>query len=180
MKTRATSTAVNFSWLIRRDLPDVLRIEDAVFPHPWDEAAFLECLRHRNCIGLLARDVSGEAVGYMVYEMHKTRLVLLTLAVAPGRQREGVGRALMKRLLVKLHPDRRTSISARVRERNLPAQLFLRSLGFRCVSIDRDGYAAEWGTDEAAYLFRYAIDAEPATLANRIAHYFVDEPHGRS
>jgi ribosomal-protein-alanine N-acetyltransferase len=39
-------------WMIRRDLPEVLRIENAAFPFPWSESDFLRCLRQRNTIGM--------------------------------------------------------------------------------------------------------------------------------
>jgi len=36
-------------WLIRRDMTEVLEIENASFEYTWNEEDFLHCLRQRNC-----------------------------------------------------------------------------------------------------------------------------------
>lgn len=54
-----------------------------------------------------------------------------------------------------------------MRERNLPAQLFFRSLGYRAISVLKDFYE---DTTEDAYLMQYlAADAVPAALPRRMA-----------
>lgn len=69
MKTQ-TAMKILTRWMIRRDLQTVLDIDRDSFWEPWGEDAFLEKLRQRNCIGMVA--VQGEKiVGFMVYELHK-------------------------------------------------------------------------------------------------------------
>ena len=64
--------------MIRRDMPEVLDIEHASFEFPWSEEDFIRCLRQRNCIGMVAEH--GErVVGFMIYELHKTKLHILEL-----------------------------------------------------------------------------------------------------
>jgi len=58
----------------------------------------------------------------------------------------------MGKLIGKLTPERRNRIVLEVRETNLPAQLFFRSLGFRAISVLKDFYQ---DTTEDAYLMHY-------------------------
>lgn len=47
-------TKVNIRWMIRRDLPEVFRVEQESFDYPWSEDDFLRCMRQRNCIGMVS------------------------------------------------------------------------------------------------------------------------------
>ena len=141
-------------WLIRRDMREILEIEKRSFDHPWTEEEFLCCLRQRNCIGMVYESSRYDIHGYMIYELHKDRLKILNLAVAPEVRRTGIGRAMVTRLIDKLSQQRRTSIECEVSERNLPAQLFLQAAGFRAEEILRTHYDL-WL--DGAYLFRFTI-----------------------
>jgi [ribosomal protein S18]-alanine N-acetyltransferase len=158
---------VHIRWMIRRDMPEVLAIESACFEFPWSEDDFIRCLRQRNCIGMVA-DLDDEVVGFMIYELHKTRLHLLNFAVSPRHRRQKVGSRMIAKLAAKLSTQRRTRIVLEVRETNLAAQLFFRERGFRAVSLLRDFYE---DTTEDAYLMQYryrAIEAEVPAPTNRI------------
>lgn len=154
-------------WLIRRDLPDVLAIERASFDSPWTEEEFTRSLRQRNCIGMVA-DHDEKIVGFMLYELDRTNLHLLHFAVSPAFLRRGVGRAMVQKLVGKLHPKRRRKIVAEIRETNYGAQQFFSACGFRAVNILRDHYD---DSEEDAYVFEFAIPREASTAANRINQY---------
>lgn len=141
---------VHIRWMIRRHMPEVLAIESAAFEFPWSEDDFIRCLRQRNAIGMVA-ELRERVAGYMVYELHKQRLHLLTLAVDPCIRRLGVARQMIAKLSTKLSYDRRSRIMLEVRESNLPAQLFFRAMGFRAVSVLRSFYR---DTSEDAYLMQ--------------------------
>ena len=72
---------VHIRWMIRRDMPEVLQIEGESFEFPWSEEDFLRCLQQRNCIGMVAEHEEN-VVGFMIYELHKSRLHLLNFAVS--------------------------------------------------------------------------------------------------
>lgn len=154
-------TPVHIRWMVRRDMAPVLEIERESFEFPWCEEDFVRCLRQRNCIGMVAEyhnpalpENQLEVVGVMVYEMDKTRLHLLTLAVAPEFRRRGIGSQMIAKLVYKLSAQRRRRITLEVRESNLLAQLFFRTAGFRAVSILSAFYD---DTDEDAYLMEYVL-----------------------
>jgi [ribosomal protein S18]-alanine N-acetyltransferase len=148
-----TTANTHIRWMIRRDMPTVLNIEWACFEFPWDEEAFMGCLRNRNCIGMVT-ERDDEIVGYMLYELHRPYIRLLNFAVHPSHHRSGVGAAMVDKLLGKLSEQRRKRIELEIRETNLNAQLFFRQMGFVCTHTMSRFYA---DTDEDAYAFKYTM-----------------------
>ncbi len=158
---------VHIRWMIRRDMPEVLDIERSSFEFPWAEDDFVRCLRQRNCIGMVAEH-EDRVVGFMIYELHKTRIHVLNFAVAEEHRHSGVGSQMIAKLIAKLSSQRRSRIVLEVRETNLDAQLFFRENGFRAVSVLRAYYD---DTPEDAYLMQYRYREErPAEIypINRI------------
>jgi ribosomal-protein-alanine N-acetyltransferase len=137
--------------MIRRDMPEVLVTEAESFEFPWLEDDFIRCLRQRNCIGMVAEH-EDRVVGFMIYELHKTRIHVLNFAVAADYRRRGVGSQMIAKLIAKLSLQRRSRILLEVRETNLAAQLFFRENDFRAVSVLRSHYA---DTPEDAYVMQY-------------------------
>lgn len=168
---------LHIRWMIRRDMVDVLQIEQASFAFPWTEGEYLTTLR-RNCIGMVAEqdpDGAANVVGYMIYELHKSKLHIITFAVSPGwrragsvllrdhasfegdgwrKVRGGVGSAMVAKLASKLSSHRRTKITLEVRETNLDAQLFFRAQGFKATRVLR-GYYED--SKEDAYMMEYRL-----------------------
>lgn len=154
--TAMTSTYVR--WMIRRDLESVMQIEKESFEkHAWSEAEFLIALRQRNCIGMVA-ERNDEVVGYMVYELHKSRIEVLKFAVRKRSQRLSVGNEMIDKLKQKLAFQRRKRIGLEVRETNLDAQLFFKQAGFKCKSILYGWYADEH--ELTAYRMEYLHQGE--------------------
>lgn len=143
---------VQIRWLIRRDMPDVLEIEKVSFQYPWSEEDFLVQLRQRNCIGMVAEAAGQKIVGYAVYELDKTTLRLLNLAVHPEYRRRQIGQQFMWKFMDKLASQRRSTIETIIRETNLTAQKFFSSCGFKCSNVVRGHYE---DTAEDAYLMVY-------------------------
>jgi ribosomal-protein-alanine N-acetyltransferase len=162
VKRRSEPTSLHIRWMIRRDMPEVHEIENASFQFPWDEDAFIRCLRQRNCIGMVV-ERAEKIVGYMIYELHKNRLHILNLGVHPQHRRQGVGRALLDKLKGKLSPQRRSRIMCEVRETNLDAQMWLRACGFKAISVLKDFYE---DVAEDAYLMQHRHVEEKQACAS--------------
>lgn len=143
-------------WMIRRDMQSVLDIEHDSFEFPWTEDEFIRCLRQRDCIGMVA-EVNDEVAGFMIYELHNNRIHILSFAVHPKFRRQGVGRAMVDKLVTKLAYQRRNRIALEVRETNLAAQLFFRTLGFRATGVLRSFYE---DTPEDAFLMQFRVANE--------------------
>lgn len=140
-------------WLIRADMPSIMEIEDRCFDFPWTEEEFLCCLRDKRTIGTVYESANDLIYGFMVYELNKSMLRLISIAVAPEVQRTGVGRAMIERLIDKIGVQKRTSIETMVREGNLAAQLFFSRMGFLAVESVRGEYSD--GCKEDGILFRF-------------------------
>lgn len=145
---------VHIRWMIRRDLTEVMEIERRSFEFPWSEEDFLRCLQQRNCIGMVAEH-EEMIVGFMIYELHKSRLHLLNFAVAPEFRRRSVGAQLVQKLVTKLSMQRRSQIALEVRETNLAAQFFFRNAGFKATHLLREFYE---DTPEDAYVMTFSCD----------------------
>lgn len=156
MEETTNTTRVHIRWMIRRDMAEVMQIERESFEFPWFEEEFVRCLRQRNCIGMVAEHAE-EIVGFVIYELHKTKSHILNLAVKASRRRRSVGSQIVAKLVGNLSSQRRTSMTLEIRETNVAAQVFFRSLGFKCESVLRDFYD---DSDEDAYLFRYQLDPD--------------------
>ncbi len=151
---------VHIRWMIRRDMAEVLQIENEGFEFAWSEDDFIRCLRQRNCIGMVAEHAEN-VVGFMIYELHKTRLHILNFAVASSVRHRSVGTQMIEKLIGKLSSQRRTEISLEVRETNLPAQIFFRESGFRATNVLRDFYD---DSPEDAYAMQYYYDGDEAQM----------------
>ena len=167
-RTEKEQARVHIRWMIRRDMSEVLAIEQQCFEFPWYEDDFVRCLRQRNCIGMVAEH-NERVVGFMIYELHKNRLHILNFAVHEQMRRRRVGTQMVRKLASKLSRERRNRLMLEIRETNLSAQLFFRDAGFRAISVLRSFYD---DTPEDAYLmqFRYtaaaieaAAEGQPAT-----------------
>ena len=162
---------VHIRWMIRRDMPEVLQTEQESFEFSWTEEDFLRCLRQRNCIGMVAEQ-GEKVVGFMIYELHKSKLHILNFAVSPSCRRQAVGSQMVAKLISKLSSHRRTKITLEVRETNLSAQLFFRTQGFKAVRVLR-AYYEDSGEDAFLMHYRLADDAseDMEDAVNRIAQY---------
>ncbi len=169
---RGSNGQLQIRWLIRRDMPAVLEIEQASFQHPWSNDDFIRCLRLRNCIGMVA-ERDGQIIGYMIYELHKSRLHVMHFAVAPAARTQGVGSRMIERLVDKLSQQRRKEIVIELRESNLQGQLFFQRLGFVAVAVIRDRFD---DTSEDAYIMRFVLEEEsqgtiPFSVQQRLGDY---------
>lgn len=154
---QAIGEHVQIRWLIRRDMTEVLEIENQSFPRPWTDEVFLHCLRQRNCIGHVAEQ-GDKILGFMIYELHKSSLKILNFAVAPEQRGQGIGRAMIMRLVDKLHQQKRREIFLEVSESNTGAHLFFQRCGFRADGVMK-GFFEDNGED--AYQFLYRIQSHP-------------------
>lgn len=95
-------------------------------------------------------------LGFMIYELHKSRLHILNFAVANEARKQGVGSQMVLRLVDKLSQQRRNEILLEVRESNLDAQLFFKKQGFKAVCVLRRHFD---DTEEDAYIMQFKLNA---------------------
>ena len=160
-------------WMIRRDMPMVLDIEQQCHEFPWTEEDFMNVLRERNCIGVVAEETEvlpdgktvDKVIGFVIYDLRPDMLFLTNIAVHPKHQCQGVGTKMIDHLKHKLNVQRRVALGTLSKETNLPAQLFFKKNGFKCIGIEKQAW-----NHEDAYEFRFSI-IEPK-YTNRISDIF--------
>ncbi|MDO5308247.1 MAG: GNAT family N-acetyltransferase [Planctomycetia bacterium] len=140
----------------------IMAIENASFEYPWIREDFEYCLKYDRCEGLLA-EYNDQPVGYMIYEMRRRAVNLLTYAVAPHVRRRGLATIMFHRLFDKIDAQR-PEVVCIVRESNVEAQQFLNSLGFETLWVARGFYSE---TLEDAYRMTYRPNL-PALMASRM------------
>lgn len=153
---------LHIRWMIRRDMPEVLAIENASHEFPWSEDEFIRCLRDRNCIGMVA-EINDKVVGFMLYNLHLRHLEILNFTVHEDFRRVNVGRSMLAKLYSKLSPQRRKLIRVHVRESNLGALNFFKACGYRAAKIERD-YYRDCSDDAILMQIRYRSDYSQSSL----------------
>lgn len=129
-------------------------IESSVFT---EDRYNLELFRHLcedNRDLLLVARLGNRTVGYVMGELHPRGAEVVSLAVAPPYRNRGVGRRLMRRLLIRMERTGIVRVFLMVREGNAAAIALYRSLGFRRVRRVPEYY----GDGEAAIRMRLEFD----------------------
>ena len=103
-------------WLIRRDIPQTVAIEQATAPHrkvkPWTECDFDKALRNRFTIGMVT-EREEQITGFMVYRLRDAHSIeLLRFVAAYGTD---AGAVLWAKMLYKLGSHRRKILVVAVR-----------------------------------------------------------------
>jgi ribosomal-protein-alanine N-acetyltransferase len=142
-------------WMIREDLDEVMEIENESFSLPWSEKQFLDQLKKRECIGMVA-EINDRVVGVIVYELNRDHIFIKRIAVSSDYLRMGIGRALVSQVVGKMNPCSRKKILINVPESSLAGHLFLKSIGFRAVKVMRNYH--QNGEDD--YCFRYTAPTD--------------------
>ena len=141
---------VQVRWLTERDLDAVYDLEQKCSENPWGPMEFANILMHSNCVGIVV-EYQSRLIGYLIYEAQEKSIDISNIAVLPQFRRKGVASQMVARLACSLVHGTRRELTLSVRESNLPAQLFFRSLGFKAISIKR----ANQEMTEDSYVMQY-------------------------
>ncbi len=149
--------------LIRRlsyaDLPQVIAIERRAFPAPWSLAMFVLELSKAGGV-CLAASAGGRLAAYLVCSRYDTVWHIMNVAVDPDRRNEGIGTALLERLLEEVGDDA-ARYTLEVRQSNAGAIRLYERFGFRAAGLRRRYY--QDNGEDALIMWR-----TPATLEGRL------------
>jgi ribosomal-protein-alanine N-acetyltransferase len=144
--------------LRRRDLRQVLPIENAVFPEPWSVAVFNSELALRHGRRYRAAWDGKQMLGYIGFLIVGDEAHITTIATAPAYQRTGVATALILDGIYALRGSGINHLSLEVAAGNEPAQSLYRRFGFAPIGVRRNYYPVT-GQD-AIMMWAYDIDSE--------------------
>src|SRR2546425_10417576 len=137
------------------DVGDVGAIERAVFSDPWSANDFTECVA--SGVPFLVAERQGVVAGYGVAHRAADEGEILNLGVAPTHRHQGIGRALVERVLQELAGLGVRTVDLEVRASNASARQLYESLGFGEVTGRARYYRRPV---EDAVVLRAAIAAE--------------------
>jgi ribosomal-protein-alanine N-acetyltransferase len=138
------------------DLDSVMEVMNAAFGDRYGEA-----WTRSQCAGILpmagvslmvARDESGEPVGFSLFRTVADESELLLMAVLPVRHRQGIGRRLLDNFVARARSDGARRVHLEVRDGN-PAIAMYRAAGFETVGRRRKYYHARDGREFDALTF---------------------------
>ena len=131
-----------FTAMRAEDLDAVLEIERSSFPEPWSAGLLLHELKVPFSKTTLAWAGNGsrELLGYVCRWLVGDEVHILNLAVRPERRRNGVGRALVERIVREAEERQVSMITLEVRRENTAAAALYRSFGFAEHGVRRNYY----------------------------------------
>ena len=135
------------------EVDEVHALECSVFPHPWSRGNFSESLAS-GYDAWTARDAAGVLAGYYVLMYIVDEAHLLDVAVAAGRQRQGLGRHLLDRIDARAREQGMDSVLLEVRPSNERALAVYRRHGYREIGRRKAYYPAHGGQREEAIVMR--------------------------
>jgi ribosomal-protein-alanine N-acetyltransferase len=130
------------------DLPQVMVIEETVYPYPWTLGIFQDCLRVGYCCWVLNLD--EQVIGYGVMSVVVDESHILNICVDPRWQGKGLGMKLLRRLLKIAHQHGAETAFLEVRVGNKTAIGLYEKLGFIEVGQRRGYYPDRNQTREDA------------------------------
>jgi len=133
-----------------QDLAEVMRIETAIYTHPWTHGNFADSIRAGyEC---RAWRLKGDLIGYFVLMAAAGEAHLLNLSIAAAHQRSGHGSALLAEAASLARSLGALSVFLEVRPSNRAAQTLYTRFGFRKVAVRRGYYPANAGREDALVL----------------------------
>jgi ribosomal-protein-alanine N-acetyltransferase len=129
------------------DVPRVMAIEREIYPYPWTEGIFLDCLRVGYGCWVLER--TGELTGYGVVTLAAGEAHLLNLSVSSQHQGQGLGRVLLRHLIDFVQRLGGTIVLLEVRPSNRAAIHLYVSEGFARIGTRHRYYPSGDGREDA-------------------------------
>lgn len=137
-----------FEPLTAERLDAVLRIEQAVYPHPWSRGNFIDAMASGYLGQLLM--AGDQLLGYFVAMKGVDEVHLLNITVAPEYQRQGWSRVMLDALAIWARGQGADWLWLEVRESNARAIGVYERHGYRRVGLRKNYYPADHGQREHA------------------------------
>ncbi|MGD8175536.1 ribosomal protein S18-alanine N-acetyltransferase [Marinimicrobium sp. ARAG 43.8] len=149
--TTQSGAALQVRPLAASDIADVMALEARVQTHPWRRSSYEDCLNGRHHCWTVHNE--GRLVGFVVVAWAGGDGELLNIAVAPEKQRHGVGKALLELALEQIKPFA-SMLFLEVRVSNTQAITFYEREQFFEVGHRPNYYPANGGREDALILAR--------------------------
>jgi ribosomal-protein-alanine acetyltransferase len=146
------SAVPDFVPMTAADLDEVTAVEQLIQDFPWTLGNFRDSLAAGHDCWLRRED--GAIAAFAVTMRAVDEDHLLDIGVAPGRQRGGLGRALLEFLCARARQAGMTRMLLEVRPSNGKAVAFYRHFDFAEIGRRRGYYPAREGREDAIVMAR--------------------------
>ncbi|MCG7922675.1 MAG: ribosomal protein S18-alanine N-acetyltransferase [Candidatus Thiodiazotropha lotti] len=120
------------------DLAQVFALEIEVYPFPWTEGIFHDCLRVGYSCWVLTMD--DQVIGYGVMSVVIDEAHILNICISPEWQRRGLGEKLLRRLIKVAEQHGAETVFLEVRVSNQVALRLYEKTGFVEVGMRKAYY----------------------------------------
>jgi len=127
------------------------------FRPAWTDGEFANLLDNANVGGVALMEQAtqgGAMLGFALVRVTAEEAEILTIAVTPKWQNQGVGQRLMYMVLANLHADRVSKLFLEVDEANKSAVALYKRVGFEQVAIRKNYYNLGEGKKSHALVMR--------------------------
>lgn len=138
------------------DVPEVVALEQSVYPYPWTEKNFVDSL-NSNYEAWVLRERSGELLGYFLVMAIVDEAHLLNVAVSASRQKQGLGRFLLNQAVACARGLGMESMLLEVRPSNTRALEIYERYGFQQIGRRKGYYPAGGQQREDAIVMRIEL-----------------------
>lgn len=138
------------------DLPEVMTIENDVYPHPWTRGNFLDSLFNRY-EAWTVREPAGLLAGYFLLMLVVDEGHLLNISVRRDLHGKGIGRIQLDKVAALAKEKGMTSILLEVRPSNERALAVYQRYGFAQIGRRKGYYPAANSTREDAIVMRLPL-----------------------
>ena len=143
------------------EIESVLAIEEASFTNPWTREMYRAELDNRGVsYCYLAKDATGEIIGFCSFWRVLDELHINNLAVQPSRRRAGVATALLEHVLRQAIALGATRATLEVRRSNTAARLLYERFGFTVTNVRHAYYTKP--VEDALVLWRERLTGPAA------------------
>lgn len=130
---------IEFRFMGKGDIAQILAIENVSFPTPWAECAFLNELKNKFAVYYVAVQ-EGRVVGYSGMWLFSGEAHITTIAVHPDCRGQGLGKMFMDTLINHAREHGASTMILEVRPSNASARCLYKKLGFRQIGCRRNYY----------------------------------------
>ncbi|WP_247869739.1 MULTISPECIES: ribosomal protein S18-alanine N-acetyltransferase [Oxalobacteraceae] len=148
--------SLHFAPMQVNDLPDVLAIENDVYPYPWTRGNFLDSL-YSGYETWVLRDASGVLVGYFLLMLAVDEAHLLNISVRRDLHGRGIGRMQLDKVVAVAREKGMSSVLLEVRPSNQRALSVYQHYGFVQIGQRKGYYPAQGNTREDAIVMRFQL-----------------------
>ena len=135
------------------DVDLVMQVEKEVYPYPWTDRIFRDCIRvGYHCWMAL---IDEQVVGHAVISITPGESHMLNLSIAKQSQNRGYGKQFIEFLIGIAQDNHAETMLLEVRPSNIAAISCYNAAGFNEIGNRKDYYPADDGREDALLFARY-------------------------